>query len=90
MLRDLPRVIKEGSYLRMTERGRTEYIPVAFKGSMYNGVLLRCISDIALRAYVSIADRYVITPTLSKCRNHGIDGSGEFGHVIQFNTDKET
>lgn len=90
MLRDLPRVIKEGSYLRMTEKGKAEYIPVAFKGMMYNGVLLRCISDIALRAYVSIADRYVITPTLSKCRNHGFDGSGEFCHVIQVNTDKET
>ncbi len=42
----------------------------------YQTSLLKLVCDISMRAYLPIADKYVIMPTLSCTRNHGFDGSG--------------
>ena len=38
--------------------------------------LLRLISDVSMRIYLPIAEKYIIMPTLSHTMNHGFDGSG--------------
>ena len=43
---------------------------------------LTSITDIAMRIYLTVDNKYFITPTLSKVRNHGFDGSGEFCEKI--------
>lgn len=43
-------------------------------------------TDLAFSAYLTIANQYVVTPTVSKVRNHGFDGSGEFCQKIEQNS----
>ena len=40
--------------------------------------LFCCPTDVCVRAYLAIADKYVIMPTISHTRNHGFDGTGEY------------
>lgn len=38
--------------------------------------LLMCVTDIAMRIYLCVADKYFISPIVSKTKNWGFDGSG--------------
>lgn len=78
MLEKLPDVIKERSYLKMIDVCRKEYIEAACYRWCYGHEWLRNLSDIGLRAYLAVYDKYAVVPVLAKCRNYGFDGSGAY------------
>lgn len=46
-------------------------------------------SDVACGCYMQLFNKYIISPTLSKVRNHGFDGSGIYCDNIGLNSKKE-
>ncbi len=44
-------------------------------------------TDIAMRIYPAVKDKYLIMPLISKVRNHGYDGSGLYCQQIECNED---
>lgn len=45
--------------------------------------LMRVVCDISMRAYLPIANKYVVMPTFSHTRNHGFDGTGVYCGKIE-------
>ena len=45
-------------------------------------------SDVACGCYMQLFNKYIISPTLSKVRNHGFDGSGIYCDNIGLNSKK--
>ena len=78
MLDELPQVIKRGCYKKMIDAGLREYIPAATSLRFYKTGMMRRCCDIAMRAYLAVDGKYCISPTISKVRNYGFDGSGLF------------
>lgn len=78
MLHDLPTVIKTKSYKKMIDAAQLEYFDAACFTTRIGGIKrwMVHVSDIGLRAYLAISGKYVISPVVSKVRNHGFDGSG--------------
>lgn len=78
MLGKLPDVIANKTYRRMINVCRHEYILAACYRWCYGHQWLMNMSDIGLRAYLAVYNKYAIVPVISKCRNYGFDGSGEY------------
>lgn len=78
MLRKLPKVIDDKKYQTMIDVCKKEYIEAACYKWNYGHQWLMNLSDIGLRAYLAVYDKYAIVPIVSKCRNHGFDGSGAY------------
>lgn len=77
MLNDARSVIKKGYHERMTDACFRDYFSAALSlGSQVS--LFHMCSDVSLRAYVACQSKYCVFPTVSKVRNHGFDGSGEY------------
>ncbi len=73
----LPNVLKYKLYEDMIDTAKIEYFNEAFSIVHYLRInLMRVHSDLALRAYLAVEDKYYITPVISKTRNYGFDGSG--------------
>ena len=62
----------------MIDAGLREYIPAATSPRFYKTGMMRRCCDIAMRAYLAVDGKYCISPTISKVRNYGFDGSGLF------------
>jgi len=78
MLASLHDVIRCKRYKRMIDVCFSEYIIAACYKWSYGHQWLLNLSDIGLRAYLAVRNKYAITPVISKCRNYGFDGSGAF------------
>lgn len=78
MLKKLPKVIREKRYMKMIDVCKKEYIEAACYRWNYGHQWLMNLSDIGLRAYLAVYDKYAIVPVISKCRNYGFDGSGAY------------
>lgn len=74
----LNQVIKEKNYNRMIDACKREYILAACYKWCYGHKWLLNMSDIGLRAYLGVFNKYAVTPVISKCQNSGFDGSGAF------------
>ena len=83
MLDDVSQVIRDKTYLRMTDASLREYIPASVTPWRKLFRFIMVISDIGLRAYLAVAGKYVITPSISKVRNCGFDGSGQYCQTIE-------
>lgn len=55
------------------------------KFSYDNNNLIMFVTDIACGCYMQLIGKYIITPTISKVRNYGFDGSGIFCQKIEDN-----
>lgn len=86
----LPKVIKGGIYLKMTDAAKIDYFSAASRPWDKRKTLVNKSSDIGIRIYLSIANKYAICPVLSKTRNHGFDGSGLYCQKIDDKTDGTT
>lgn len=78
MLAKLPEVIREKRYQKMIDVCKKEYVEAACYKWSYGHQWLTNLSDIGLRAYLAVYDKYAIAPVVSKTRNYGFDGSGEY------------
>lgn len=74
----LKKAVKERLYNRMIDVAKKEFLAYAcslrFKNKDKD--YWRLGGDFAMRCYIALEGKYFITPTLSKTRNHGFDGSG--------------
>lgn len=77
MLKNVGEVIKTGRHKRMLDSCLTDYIPAASCWNPNRYYYMNQVTDMSLRAYLAIAGKYAVCPTISKSRNWGFDGSGE-------------
>lgn len=75
-------VIKERLYERMIDASLREYIPAAVSPFRKMQKMMLCTTDIAIRAYLAVENKYYVQPVISKTRNHGFDGSGKYCQLI--------
>lgn len=78
MLKDVGIVIKERRYEKMIDAAKSEYFPAATSWNPQRYALMMRPTDMAVRSYLAVANKYVISPVISKVRNLGFDGSGEY------------
>lgn len=77
LLKDAVKCVKEKSYKKMIDACLVDYFGAV--GSLrHPSKLMMGMTDVALRAYLAIENKYFISPIVSKVRNHGFDGSGCF------------
>ena len=65
---------KNHFYERMIDASFVEYVKAAL--SNRKSELMIRPTDVALRAYMAVNNKYCISPVLSKVRNYGFDGTG--------------
>lgn len=87
---NIGRAIRENSYKRMIDAALREYIIAAVQPYKRLNRMLYCRSDIGVRAYLAVDDKYFISPVVSKVRNHGFDGSGVYCQTIESEIRGET
>lgn len=83
ILADFPKVIRNKSYLNMIDACSREYIEAACYKWCYGRQWMFKMTDIALRAYLAVKGKYAISPVVSKVKNYGFDGSGEFCDFVE-------
>ena len=72
---------KSGILDRMVNSRRCDYINYALSGN--TDPLYTHMTDISMGIYINLNEMCVISPTLSKTRNHGFDGSGLYCGKIE-------
>lgn len=70
-------VLKDGLYKRMLDTSKIEYINLCTPYLLGRN-LASFVTDISMRMYSVIYNKYIIIPVKSKVRNWGFDGSGEY------------
>ena len=81
-------IIFNGSFIKLTDVCRKEFADLCLsQDSEFS--LATDISDISVRMYMAVCDKCVITPTLSKVRNWGFDGTGQYCQSIM-DTDNDS
>lgn len=74
ILRDsVYRYINNRNIKNLTDRRLMDYY---FGVLDEHNTLLYCASDVALSIFLGVENKYIIMPRVSKCRNHGFDGTG--------------
>lgn len=71
------KIISNGGCLKMSDVCCKEFSELCLSPD-YDITLAASITDISMRMYLSAYDKYIIMPVVSKVRNHGFDGTGEF------------
>ena len=77
LVQDFNSINKSGAINRMTKACYVDYINMSLRNNADNGLMCR-MTDVSMRAFTSIYDKYVVAPVLSKVRNWGFDGSGMY------------
>lgn len=90
LLNDIDYTINSKLYTRLIDASLREYIPAALSPWRDGQRIFMNITDIALRAYLAVADKYVVSPVVSKVRNLGFDGSGAYCQTINTNLNGDT
>lgn len=77
LAKDARMTIQNGGLGRMTDICRKEFAELCLSPD-FKETLAAKVTDISVRMYMAIKNKYVIMPTISKVRNWGFDGSGEY------------
>lgn len=83
-------VLKNKTYEKMIDACKNEYVLNACNVPSKNNYLWCCVSDIAMREYLAVANKYAITPVISKVRNLGFDGTGAYCQKIDSQQNGDT
>lgn len=75
-------VLKKQAYKKMIDACLIEYVHNACNVQSKMNGLFYAVSVIAMREYLVVADKYAITPVVSKVRNLGFDGTGVYCQKI--------
>lgn len=73
-----PEVIRSGSYKKMLDACFYDYFYAALSSDPNKPNLMKYETDVSMRAYIAHKNMYCVSPALSKSRNYGFDGSGEY------------
>lgn len=71
------KVFKDGLYKKMLNASKIEYMDLCTP-YIEGENLSTFVTDISMRMYSVIKNKYVVMPIISKVRNWGFDGSGEY------------
>lgn len=71
-------IIAEKKYKKMIDACLREYITALCDRFSHYRKIMRQSTDIAIRTYLVVNNKYAITPVISKTRNNGFDGSGMY------------
>lgn len=83
-------VLKNKAYKKMIDACLNEYVRNACDVHSKKNMLWNCASDIAMREYLAVVNKYAITPVISKVRNLGFDGTGAYCQKIDSLTNGDT
>ncbi len=83
-----PYAARSGILERMVNSRRCDYINYALSGNA--DPLYTHMTDISMGIYINLNDMCVISPVLSKTRNHGFDGSGLYCGKIEYASGKHS
>ena len=83
LIKQFPAVFRKSRFAGMTDWAVKDYVNAVVQGAAVNSLLKR-VTDIAMRIYLSAAEKYSVMPTVSKTRNLGFDGSGAYCEAIQY------
>lgn len=75
--RDAYQIVNSGKWRCMTDVCKREFADLCLSPD-FNMTLASTVSDISFRMYLSVLNKSVIMPVISKVRNWGFDGTGEF------------
>lgn len=82
MFDKIEEVMSSKRYQRMLDIAQYQYFRLAIFKEERKGSMMH-LTDCALRAFCAVYDLYSIYPVISKSRNHGWDGTGEYcGNII--------
>ena len=73
-----PEIIKTQSYKKMLDACFYDYFYAALSSDPNKPNLMKYETDVSMRAYIAHKNMYCISPAISKSRNHGFDGSGQY------------
>lgn len=90
MLSMLPKFIHERGYWKMIDVCLSEYVTAACRSWLFKDKMFQGATDICRRAWLAVADKYAITPVISKSRNLGFDGTGAYCQNIDTGLDGDT
>lgn len=74
---EVSQILQPKVFGRMMNTSQSEFVDLCLSPD-YESTLAALPSDIALNMYIAIKNKFVIMPTISKVRNWGFDGSGEY------------
>lgn len=81
-VRALPRVLAQRLWERMIDPCRREYFTDVCSPWLRGRSMVNRFTDIGLRCYLAVTGARAVSPVVSKVRNHGFDGSGEYCGVV--------
>ncbi|MBO7607848.1 MAG: hypothetical protein J6T28_09585 [Paludibacteraceae bacterium] len=71
-------IIRNGSYKKMLDACFYDYFYAALSFDRSKPNMMKQETDVSMRAYIAHKNMYCVTPAISKSRNYGFDGSGEY------------
>lgn len=83
LIKAAPEIIKSESYKKMIDACFYDYFFATLSADSSKPNLMRQETDISMRTYIAHHNMYCITPAISKSRNYGFDGSGEYCQKIE-------
>lgn len=87
--KDADDIIKTGALKRMLDVSQYEFVSLCLSPEFENTLAAR-FSDIAVRMYTATQTKFIIVPTVSKVRNWGFDGSGEYCQKTPMTNNRQT
>ncbi len=87
--KDFAGAYQSGRTAQMIDFALKDYVHFTESGWSGSRGMLNNPTDIAMRIYLAVQERYAIMPILSKVRNHGYDGSGVYCQRIEGNKNGE-
>lgn len=70
------RSYRSGCFENMIDRAVKDYVDLCEGGWSGKNAFLNTTTDVAMRIYLAVENKYAVMPLISKVRNHGYDGSG--------------
>ena len=89
LAKDFSYAYKSGRFQRMIDHAVMDYVTLCKDGWSGRSGFLNHSTDVAMRIYLAVKDKYYIMPRISKVRNHGYDGSGLYCPTIEGNMEGE-
>jgi hypothetical protein len=79
------RAYRSGCFENMIDRAVKDYVDLCEGGWSGKNAFLNTTTDVAMRIYLVVENKFAVMPLISKVRNHGYDGSGLFCPRIEGN-----
>ena len=83
LAKDFSKAYQSGCFEKMIDYAVKDYTNLCEGGWSGKHAFLNNTTDVAMRVYLAVQNKYAIMPLISKVRNHGYDGSGVYCKRIE-------